>query len=110
MPTPILTSTLSPKFDALFHNHIGIRATEQDFGAGGMATLQVAESNGKAVRGKSLEPLIKGLKELLDQLPDTQWYLLSDLGGWPRKFVRHKKSLRSVPHPFSSPARQDRST
>lgn len=80
VPNPILTTKLSPKFDTLLERHLGVRATEQDFGAGGMATLQVAESDAKAEGGKSPGPLNKTLKELLDQLPDTHWYLLSDLG------------------------------
>jgi hypothetical protein len=50
-----------------------------------MASLHVTDSNAKDLpeTRRSEVQMQKALRELLDQLPDAHWYLLSDLGECP---------------------------
>ena len=71
MPSPILTSALTPAFDAVLRKYTGSPARDNGFGVSSVAR---PEGSLKGVEEKAA--LVQEVKDLLAQLPEMHWWLI----------------------------------
>lgn len=72
VPSPILTSALTPAFDVVLRKYTGSPARDNGFGISSVAR---PEGTSRSV-AEEKAALIKEVKKLLVQLPEVYWWLL----------------------------------